>query len=65
MSVSEAQKRATTKYHKAQDNIMVRTDKEHGARIRQAAADAGLSVQKFVLMAVDNWIARNNPTPLE
>lgn len=59
---TEAERKAIAAYQKRQDNIMIRPTKEHGARIRQAAAAAGLSVQKFVLMAVDDWIERNNPS---
>lgn len=49
MSVSEAQKRATIAYNRRQDNIMIRPTKEEGARIRAAAAAAGLSVQRYIL----------------
>ena len=48
---TEAQKRASTEY-KRRDNIMLRPTKEEGAQIRQAAADAGQSVQGYVLGAV-------------
>lgn len=46
---SEAQSRASTKYNKSRDNIMIRPTKEEGTRIRQAAAAAGKSVQAFIL----------------
>ena len=48
---TEAQKRASTEYNR-RDNIMLRPTKEEGAQIRQAAADAGQSVQGYVLGAV-------------
>lgn len=46
---TEAEKRAVREYQKRQDNIMIRPSKEEGAKIRQAAADAGKSVQSFIL----------------
>ena len=46
---TEAQKRASAAYNRRQDNIMIRPSKDEGARIRQAAADAGMSVQAFIL----------------
>ncbi len=49
MPVSEARKRANAAYNRRQDNIMIRPTKEEGARIRAAAADAGLSVQRYIL----------------
>ena len=54
---TEAQKRASAAYNRRQDNIMIRPSKEHGAKIRAAAAAAGLSVQKYVLEAVDARMA--------
>lgn len=52
MAVSEAHKKASVKYNKSRDNIMIRPTKEEGAEIRAAAARAGKSVQKYVLEAV-------------
>ena len=49
MATTEAQKRASTSYNRRQDNIMIRPTKEEGARIRAAAAAAGLSVQRYIL----------------
>lgn len=46
---TDAEKRAVREYQKKQDNIMIRPSKEEGARIRQAAADAGKSVQGYIL----------------
>lgn len=46
---TEAQKRAVASYQKKQDNIMIRPDKETGARIRAAAALSGKSVQRYIL----------------
>ena len=36
-------------YIRDHDNIMIRPDKAEGARIRAAAASAGLSVQRYIL----------------
>lgn len=46
---TDAQKRAVRKYQQGQDNIMIRPPKAEGARIRAAAAAAGLSVQRYIL----------------
>lgn len=49
MAVTEAHTRASVKYNKGRDNIMIRPTKEEGQKIRQAAADAGQSVQQYIL----------------
>lgn len=49
---TEAEKRAVANYQRKRDNIMIRPDKDTGAQIRQAAADAGQSVQQYILQAV-------------
>lgn len=49
MPVSEAKKKANAKWNASKDNIMIRPSKEEGAKIRQAAAEAGKSVQAFIL----------------
>lgn len=46
---TDAEKKAVREYQKRQDNIMIRPSKEEGAKIRSAAADAGKSVQAFIL----------------
>lgn len=58
MPTSEAQKRASAAYNRRQDNIMIRPSKERGARIRAAAANAGMSVQAFILSVVEDYITR-------
>lgn len=58
---SEAQKRATYNYHRRQDNIMIRPDKETGARIRAAAAAAGQSVQRYIIETVTTRINADQP----
>ena len=52
MTTTEAQKRASANWNRKQDNIMIRPTKEEGAMIRQAAADAGMSVQAYILEAI-------------
>ena len=44
------------KYQAKRDAIMLRPSKEDGARIRQAAADAGMSVQGFMLMLFEEYM---------
>ena len=52
MPTSEAQKRANVAYNRRMDSITLRPSKEEGAAIRQAAADAGQPLQRYVLDAV-------------
>ena len=54
MATAEARIRANVKYNKSRDNIMIRPSKETGQQIRQAAADAGQSVQQYILQAVND-----------
>ena len=65
MSVSEAHNRASVKYNRARDNIMIRPDKAEGARIRAAAAAAGQSVQAYVIQACFERMQRDGFTPPE
>jgi len=51
MAVTEAHTRASVKYNKARDNIMIRPDKLEGAQIRADAAAAGQSLQAYILQA--------------
>lgn len=60
MATSEAQKRASYRWNSSRDNITIRPDKETGAQIRQAAADAGKSVQQFILEAVAEKMEKEN-----
>lgn len=46
---TKAQIKASAKYNKSRDYFGLRPSKEDGARIRKAAADAGKSVQAFIL----------------
>lgn len=49
---TEAQRRASIAYNRRQDSITLRPSKEEGAEIRQAAADAGQPLQRYILDAV-------------
>lgn len=57
---TEAQRRASINYNKRQDNIMIRPSKEEGAEIRQAATNAGQSVQGYILQAIKERMEREN-----
>ena len=56
MAQTEAKRKATAEYQKRQDNIMIRPSKERGARIREAAAAEGESVQAFILRVLEAYI---------
>lgn len=56
---TEAQRKAVSAYQKRQDNIMIRPSKEEGTLIRQAAADAGQSVQAYILEAIRNRMQKD------
>lgn len=49
---TDAQKRASTNYNKRMDSITIRPSKEEGTRIRQAAVEAGVPLQQYILGAV-------------
>lgn len=53
---TEAQKRSSTEYNRRHDAIMLRPTKEQGTQIRQAAANAGKSVQAYILQAVKEYM---------
>lgn len=57
---TEAQRRASINYNKRQDNIMIRPSKDEGSEIRQAAANAGQSVQGYILQAIKERMEREN-----
>ena len=59
MATSEARIRANVKYNKSRDNIMIRPSKETGQQIRQAAAEAGQSVQQYILQAVSDRMEKD------
>ena len=55
---TEAEKAAVKRYQATRDNIMLRLPKEDGQQIRQAAAEAGQSVQAFVLSCCREYMKR-------
>lgn len=58
MSVSEAHKKASKKWNESRDNILIRPDKETGAKIRAAAASAGMSIQQYILEAISEYMEK-------
>lgn len=58
MAVTEAHKRASKKWNDSRDAIMLRPKKEEGQLIREAAAEAGQSVQAWVLSCCREKIER-------
>ena len=55
---TEAEKAAVKRYQATRDNIMLRLPKEDGQQIRHAAAEAGQSVQAWVLSCCREYIKR-------
>ena len=54
-------KRAGNARHQAKlDRIVIQPEKEGGAKIRQAAANAGQSVQGYILQAINERMEREN-----
>ena len=54
-------KRAGNARHQAKlDRIVIQPEKEEGAIIRQAAANAGKSVQGYILQAIKERMEREN-----
>lgn len=60
---SEAKLKANAKYMATLDRIVIQPKKETGAQIRKAAADAGQSVQQYILQAVKERIELENKIP--
>ena len=48
-----ARRRANDKYQEKLDSFSIRTTKEHGRIIRDAAKKAGVSLNQYVLDAID------------
>lgn len=57
LSKAERVKRAQSKC----DAIMIRPKKETGQRIRAAAEEAGLPLQRYILQAVNEKMERDAP----
>ena len=51
---SDAKLKANAKYIATLDRIVIQPKKDKGKQIRQAAADAGQSVQQYILQAVND-----------
>ena len=54
---TDAQRAAVLRHQAKLDRIVIQPSKEEGAKIRQAAADAGQSVQAYVLQAIYQMMA--------
>jgi hypothetical protein len=59
MPLSEKKRKSNDRYNAKCDYIAVKPLKEKGAIIRAAAADAGMSLQGYILQAVDEKMARD------
>lgn len=60
MPMSDAKRKANAAYQKRQDALTIRPSKEEGARIRAAAAAAGMSLQVFILDTLRARIGRSD-----
>ena len=60
MPVSEAKKQANARWNASKDNIMIRPNKDDGAKIRKAADNAGQSLQQYILQATHERMERDN-----
>lgn len=58
MALSDTER--VKRYQSTRDAIMLRPAKDHGAVIRAAAAQAGQSVQAYILQAVRERMERDN-----
>jgi uncharacterized protein (DUF1778 family) len=56
--VSESKRRGNDKYNAKCGSINTKPLKEKGSIIRQAAADAGQSLQGYILQAIDERMER-------
>lgn len=50
---TDARRRANDRYAEKLDSFSIRTSKEHGQEIRSAAARAGVSLNQYVLDAIN------------
>lgn len=60
MPVSETKRRNNDKYNATCDRIVIQPKKSIGAEIRAAAAEAGQSLQGWILQACAERIARDD-----
>ena len=59
MSATKAHLAGNKAHQKKLDRIIMQPYKEEGAEIRDAAARAGMSVQKYILTAVREYMHSN------
>ena len=59
MMSTEAKRACNARYQNKLDRISIQPPKEEGAKIRQAAAAAGQSVQGYILEAVRDRMGRD------
>ena len=57
---TDAQRAAVLRHQAKLDRIVIQPDKEDGTIIRQAAANAGQSVQGYILQAIKERMEREN-----
>lgn len=57
--------KAATRYLKKCDTITIRPLKADGERIRKAADASGMSLTKFIMTAVNDYINRSSVQPTE
>ena len=57
---TDAQRAAVLRHQAKLDRIVIQPSKEEGAKIRQAAADEGQSVQGYILQAIKERMEREN-----
>ena len=57
---TDAQRAAVLRHQAKLDRIVIQPSKEEGAKIRQAAANAGQSVQGYILQAIKERMEREN-----
>lgn len=55
-----ARRRANDKYQEKLDSFSIRTTKEHGRIIRDAAKEAGVSLNQYVLDAINTKLEKDN-----
>lgn len=63
MPTSAAQKKANIAYNRRQDSITLRPAKEDGAKVRAAAAESGQSLQRYIMQACAERMARDGFQP--
>ena len=57
---TDAQRAAVLRHQAKLDRIVIQPEKEEGAEIRQAAANAGQSVQGYIMQAIKERMGREN-----